>query len=120
MAQKRNRKSRAKKAKQNPRLDKAVLQIKKESRSESEARAKIKKLVAQDKLVSGNRPEARLVSTLSSGGIRVGRIEVLLPGGFNASDLPPHGGDPADGDIGDYSGPPYDTDHQDREDMDGL
>ena len=120
MAKKRNRKSRAKKTKRNPRLDKAVVRIKKESKSEGEARAKIKKLVAQDKLITGDRPEARLISTLSSGGIRVGRIEVVLPGGFNSSRLPPHGGDPADGDIGDYSGPPYDTDHQDREDTDGL
>jgi hypothetical protein len=120
MAQKRNRKSRAKKTKPNPRLDKAVLRIKKESKSEDEARAKIKKLVAQDRLLTGNRPEARLVPTLSSGGIRVGRIEVLLPRGFNASDLPPHGGDPADGDIGDTSGPPYDTNYQDPENTDGL
>ena len=65
MAQKRNRKSRAKKAKPSPRLDKAVVKIKKESKSEIEARAKIKKLVAQDRLLTGNRPEARLVSTIS-------------------------------------------------------
>src|SRR5262249_31960197 len=120
MAQKRNRKSRAKKTKPNPRLDKAVLRIKKESKSEDEARAKIKKLVAQDRLLTGNRPEARLVSTISSGGIRVGRIEVLLPRGFNASDLPPHGGDPPDGDIGGTSGPPYDTNYQDPENTDGF
>src|SRR5262249_62372958 len=108
MAQKRNRKSRAKKTKPNPRLDKAVLMIKKESKSEDEARAKIKKLVAQDTLITGNRPQARLVPTLSSGGIRVGRIEVLLPASFNASDLPPHGGDPAEGGIGVTSEPTYD------------
>src|SRR5215510_1700537 len=115
MAQKRTRKSRVKKTKRNPQLDETIVRIKRESKSESEAVAKIKKLVAQDRLLTGNRPQARLVSTLSSGGIRVGRIEVLLPRGFNASDLPPHGGDPADGDIGDTSGPPYDTNYQDPE-----
>src|SRR5262245_27811807 len=119
MAQKRNRKSRAKKTKRNPQLDEAIIKIKKESKSESEAVAKIKKLVAQDRLLTGNRPQARLVPTLSAGGIRVGRIEVLLPAGFNPSDLPPHGGDPADGNVGDYA-PPWDANRSDPEDTNGL
>jgi hypothetical protein len=119
MAQKRNTKSSAKKTKRNAQLDAAIVRIKKESKSESEAVAKIKKLVAQDRLLTGNRPQARLVPTLSAGGIRVGRIEVLLPTGFNPNDLPPHGGDPADGNVGDYD-PPYDANRSDPEDTNGL
>jgi hypothetical protein len=119
MAQKRNRKSRPKRTKRNPQLDEAIVRIKRESKSESEAVAKIKKLVAQDRLLTGNRPQARLVPTLSAGGIRVGRIEVLLPSGFDPSDLPPHGGDPADGNVGDYD-PPWDPDRSDPEDTNGL
>jgi hypothetical protein len=119
MARKSSRKSRPKKTISNPRLDNEIIRIKRESKSESEARAKIKKLVAQDRLRTGNRPQARLVPTLSVGGIRVGRIEVLLPPGFNPSDLPPQGGDPADGNVGDYK-EPWDANRQDPEDTNGL
>ena len=122
MAQKKNKKAGARgkgQTKRNPQLDAAVIKIKSESKSESEARARLKKLVAQDQMLHGNRPQARLVPALGSGQIRVGRIEVLLPSGFDPRDLPPHGGDPADGDIGDYD-PPWDADRQDPEDTNGL
>jgi hypothetical protein len=100
-------------------LDKMIMKIKRESKSESEALARIKKVVAQDRALHGNRPQARLVGALGAGQIRVGRIEVLLPSGFDPSDLPPHGGDPADNNVGDYD-PPWDADRQDPSDTNGL
>jgi hypothetical protein len=99
-------------------LDQAIIKIKKESKSKPEAVKRIKELTAEHRVLYGNRPQARLVS-LSEGRIRVHRIEVSLPSGINPDDLPPQGGDPADGDIGDYD-PPWDTDRCDREDLDGL
>jgi hypothetical protein len=103
-------------------LDNAVREIKKTSRSDAEAASRIKALQVKFGVMYGARPMSRLVAPVSIEGVKVTRIEVLLPPGFDASDLPPHGGDPADGDSGDpiSKGPPYDTDRSDAEDLDGL
>jgi hypothetical protein len=120
MARKKSTKMKqGKQRKADSKLDQAVIKIKKESKSKSEAAKRLKELTAKYQLLHGNRPQARVVAPLVEGQIRVHRIEVLLPSGFNPDDLPPHGGDPADGDIGDYD-PPWDTDRSDPEDVNGL
>jgi hypothetical protein len=100
-------------------LDQAIIKVKQESKSKTQTVKRIKELTAEHRLLHGNRPQARLAVPLSESGIRVRRIEVVLPSGINPDDLPPRGGDPADGDIGDYD-PPWDADRCDREDLDGL
>lgn len=106
----------------NKKLDQAVLEIKKTSKSDPEAVARLKKLTAKFQLLEGTRPISRQLTPLTVDQIKITRIEVLLPPGFDANDLPPHGGDPADGDNGDpiSAGPPYDTDVSNSEDTDGL